>query len=60
MEAQTAALINQQLASMHNNSPGQDDYAADEPPTVRVCLQMQQASMHLVPSLWLREPSECY
>jgi hypothetical protein len=58
MEAQTAALINQQIASIHTNPPGQDDDAADEPPTVRVCLQMQQASVHLVTipllHMWLR------
>jgi hypothetical protein len=42
LELQTAALINQQLASMQPAADPEDDMA-QEAPSVRVCLQMQQA-----------------
>lgn len=50
MEQQTAALINQQLAAMHTQTldPTADDLEAQEPNSVRVCLQMQQARVHVM------------
>jgi hypothetical protein len=43
VEAQATALINQQLASMFPANP--DDDLVVGPPSVRVCLQMHQASI---------------
>lgn len=45
LELQTAALINQQLASLQPATDPEDDMT-QEAPSVRVCLQMQQARTH--------------